>query len=97
MEVHNLMEDIVKNCLKELIQHNDQNLQIDAKNQSDILAITLNKLPSKYVATSQGEMLAKTQLRSQVETDVYRELSLAMDIVLKSSRNSIFDEKKESN
>jgi competence protein ComFB len=93
MEVHNLMEDIVKNCLKELMHHNDQALEIDEKSQSDILAITLNKLPSKYVATSQGEMLAKTQLRSQVETDVYRELSLAMDIVLKSSRNSVFDDK----
>jgi competence protein ComFB len=97
MEVHNLMEEIVKNCLKELILHNDQGLEIDGKSQSDILAITLNKLPSKYVATAQGEMLAKTQLRSQVETDVYRELSHAMDIVLKSSRNSVFDEKNGSN
>jgi competence protein ComFB len=97
MEVHNLMEDIVKNCLKELIHHNDQGLEIDEKSQSDILAITLNKLPSKYVATTQGEMLAKTQLRSQVETDVYRELSHAMDVVLKSSRNSVFDEKNGSN
>ncbi|MEX2462446.1 MAG: late competence development ComFB family protein [Paenibacillaceae bacterium] len=97
MEVHNLMEDIVRNCLKELIQHNDQGLAIDIKSQSDILAITLNKLPSKYVATTQGEMLAKTQLRAQVETDVYRELSHAMDVVLKSTRNSVFDEKNESN
>lgn len=95
MEVHNLMEDIVKNCLRELIQHNEQGITVDEKSQSDILAITLNKLPSKYVATTQGEMLAKTQLRSQVEIDVYRELSLAMEIVLKSSRNSVFDEKKE--
>lgn len=95
MDVHNLMEDIVRNCLRELIQHNEQGLQIDEKSQSDILAITLNKLPSKYVATTRGEMLAKTQLRSQVEIDVYRELSLAMEIVLKSSRNSVFDEKKE--
>jgi competence protein ComFB len=94
MEVHNLMEEIVKNCLKELIQHNDQGVTIDIKSQSDILAITLNKLPSKYVATTQGEMLAKTQLRAQVETDVYRELSLAMEIVLKSTRNSVFDDNK---
>jgi competence protein ComFB len=96
MEVHNLMEDIVKNCLKELILHNESGLEIDEKSQSDILAITLNKLPSKYVATTQGEMLAKTQLRSQVETDVYRELSHAMNIVMKSSRNSVFDEKNKS-
>ena len=95
MEVHNLMEEIVKNCLRELIQHNEQGLEIDEKSQSDILAITLNKLPSKYVATIRGEMLAKTQLRAQVEIDVYRELSLAMEIVLKSARKSVFDENKE--
>jgi competence protein ComFB len=96
MEVHNLMEEIVKNCLKELILHHESGFEINEKSQSDILAITLNKLPSKYVATTQGEMLAKTQLRSQVETDVYRELSHAINIVMKSSRNSVFDEKNES-
>jgi competence protein ComFB len=95
MFVHNLMEEIVKNCLKELLQHQENIIEINERSQSDILAITLNKLPSKYVATSQGEMLAKTQLRSQVEMDVYRELSHAMDIVLKSSRKSVFDEKNE--
>jgi competence protein ComFB len=90
------MEDIVKNCLKELILHHENGLEIDEKSQSDILAITLNKLPSKYVATARGEMLANSQLRPQVETDVYRELSYAMNIVLKSSRNSVFDEKNKS-
>jgi competence protein ComFB len=92
MQVHNLMEEIVKNCLKDLLLHQENGLDIDIKSQSDILAITINKLPSRYVATTQGEMFAKTQLRAQVETDVYRELSLAMDIVLNSSRNSVFDE-----
>jgi competence protein ComFB len=95
MTVHNLMEEIVKNCLKDLLLHQENEVEVDEQSQSDILAITLNKLPAKYVATSQGEMLAKTQLRSQVETDVYRELSHAMDIVLKSSRKSVFDEKNE--
>jgi competence protein ComFB len=95
MEVHNLMEEIAKNCLKELLLHQETGTEIDMQSQSDILAITLNKLPSKYVATSRGEMLAKTQLRAQVETDVYRELSLAMDIVLNSSRKSVFDDTTE--
>jgi competence protein ComFB len=95
MEVHNLMEEIVKNCLKDLLIHQENGLEIDVKSQSDILAITLNRLPSKYVGTTPGEMFAKTQLRAQVETDVYRELSLAMEIVLNSSRNSVFDEINE--
>jgi competence protein ComFB len=96
MEVHNLMEEIVKHCLKDLLIHQENGLEIDVKSQSDILAIALNKLPSRYVATTQGEMFAKTQLRAQVETDVYRELSLAMEIVLNSSRNSVFDITNES-
>ncbi|MDB5053627.1 MAG: late competence development protein ComFB [Bacilli bacterium] len=93
--VHNLMEEIVKNCLKDLLQHQESLVEVDERAQSDILAIALNKLPSKYVSTTQGEMLAKTQLRSQVETDVYRELANAIDIVVNSKRNSVFDETNE--
>jgi competence protein ComFB len=88
MNVHNLMEDIVKSCLKDLLQYQPQVGNIDEKLQSDIIAIALNKLPPKYVSTDRGEVLAKTQLRAQVESDVYRELANAIEKVLKSSRTS---------
>lgn len=88
MNVHNLMEDIVRSCLKDLLQHQPQVGELDDKLQSDIIAITLNQLPPKYVSTDRGEVLAKTQLRSQVETDVYRELANAIEKVLNSNRPS---------
>lgn len=89
MSVHNLMEDIVRVCLKELAQHRPELVALDSKMESDIMAIALNKLPAKYVSTAQGEVFAKTQLRSQVETDVYRELAYAIEKVLKSDRKSV--------
>lgn len=90
MQVHNLMEDIVKHCLKE-IQHSHPDLK-DCSNHtlSDIIAIVLNKLPPKYVSTHKGEIFAKTQLKAQVESDVYRELSYAIDKVLNKPRKQDF-------
>ncbi|MCR8634982.1 late competence development ComFB family protein [Paenibacillus radicis (ex Xue et al. 2023)] len=88
MNVHNLMEDIVKSCLKDLLQHQTHLRELDEKLQGDIIAIALNQLPPKYVSTDRGEVFAKTQLRSQVETDVYRELANAIEKVLNSSRPS---------
>ncbi|MEF3305521.1 late competence development ComFB family protein [Paenibacillus sp. GYB003] len=82
MNVHNMMEDIVRNCLNELMANREPLGGLDVKQQSDIMALALNKLPPKYVSTSKGEMFAKTQLRAQVETDVYRELTYAIDKVL---------------
>jgi len=90
MPVHNLMEEIVRACLKDLLQHRTDLADCDERHQADIMAIVLNALPPKYVATAKGEMFAKTQLRSQVETDVYRELSHAIEKVMKAERGSIF-------
>ncbi|MFD0682626.1 MULTISPECIES: late competence development ComFB family protein [unclassified Paenibacillus] len=91
MNVHNLMEDIVKSCLKDLLQHQAHLKELDEKLQGDIIAIALNQLPPKYVSTDRGEVFAKTQLRSQVETDVYRELANAIEKVLNSNRPSELD------
>ncbi|MDF2717975.1 MAG: late competence development protein ComFB [Paenibacillus sp.] len=82
MNVHNMMEEIVRNCLKELMAHQTKLAALSEKEQSDVMALALNKLPPKYVSTMKGEMFAKTQLRAQVETDVYRELTHAIDKVL---------------
>lgn len=82
MNVHNMMEDIVRNCLKDLMMHQPKLAALGEKEQSDIMALALNKLPPKYVSTMKGEMFAKTQLRAQVETDVYRELTHAIERVL---------------
>ncbi|MED4601122.1 late competence development ComFB family protein [Paenibacillus validus] len=86
MNVHNLMEDVVKACLKDLMLHQEQLSALDEKSQSDIMAIALNRLPAKYVSTARGEVIAKAQMGMQAETDVYRELSYAIDKVLNSVR-----------
>jgi competence protein ComFB len=93
LNVHNLMEDIVKSCLKDLLLHQPNITELNEKLQSDIIAITLNHLPAKYVSTARGEVLAKTQLRAQVETDVYRELANAIDKVLHKSRPSELEQR----
>lgn len=85
MKVFNLMEDIAKNCLKELMQRDSELANCTEQQLSDILALTLNHLPPKYVATVRGEIISKTQLRMQMETDVYRELTNAKHKVLHSS------------
>ncbi|MNI04765.1 Late competence development protein ComFB [compost metagenome] len=90
MTVHNLMEEIVKQCLRDLIQNQEQLKSLDEKTQGDIMAIALNNLPPKYVSSLQGEMFVKTQVRLQVETDVYRELSIAIEKVSNSSRKTEF-------
>lgn len=90
MQVHNLMEEIVKGCLKDLLQHRPDLAECDEGLQADILAIVLNALPPKYVSTDKGEMFVKTQLRAQVETDVYRELSLAVAKVMNDTRRTDF-------
>lgn len=88
MNVHNLMEDVVRSCLKDLMQKQEGLQELSEKAQSDIMAITLNRIPAKYVATAKGEVLAKTQMGMQVETDVYRELAYAIDRVIHSDRKS---------
>jgi competence protein ComFB len=95
MTVHNLMEDIVKSCLKDLMQRQAEAGGMDEKQQEDVMAIVLNRLPAKYVSTAQGEVFAKTQLRSQVETDVYREIANAIEKVLQTKRPSELSQKNE--
>jgi competence protein ComFB len=95
MNVHNLMEEIVKQCLKELMLHQEILQDCDEKTQSDIMAIALNQLPPKYVSSVKGEMFVKTQVRLQVEPDVYRELSYAIEKVLNSSRVTVFKQEEE--
>jgi competence protein ComFB len=90
MHVHNLIEDIVKSCLKELIQKRPELHNCNEHAQSDIMAIVLNKLPAKYVSTAKGEVFAKTQLRAQVESDIYRELSYAIEKVMNVPRKQDF-------
>jgi competence protein ComFB len=83
MSVHNMMEQLVHDCLKEYVaRHPDIAPRLDERMKSDVMAITLNQLPPKYVASEKGEILTKTQLHIQHESDVFRELAHAIEKVL---------------
>jgi competence protein ComFB len=88
------MEEVVRQCLKELI-HTQKLQDCDVKTQSDIMAIALNNLQPKYVSSTQGEMFVKTQVR-QLEPDVYKELSYAIEKVQNSQRKTDFQTDEES-
>ncbi len=87
MKVHNLMEDVVSSCLKDLVARQNRYQVLNERALADVMAIALNQLPPRYVATERGEVIAKSQLRQQVESDVYRELTKALERVMQSPRN----------
>jgi competence protein ComFB len=90
MPVHNLMEQLVESCLKEYIVRHVELQGLDDGKYDDIMAITLNRIPAKYVTTEKGEVFGKTQLRTQHESDVFKELSYAIEKVTSFKRESEF-------
>jgi len=58
--------------------------------QNDIMALTLNRLPSRYVSTELGSAYVKAQyLNSQLQSDVIRELTLAVDKVGQQPKHTV--------
>lgn len=58
----------------------------------DILALTLNALPSRYVSTDQGETYVKAQyLDSQRQSDIIRELAISISRVNTKPRHGLLD------
>jgi len=80
------MEDIVAKVLKEMQSTHPELAGMEPIHLDDIMAIALNKLPPRYTTTRRGEVIVKSQVRAQLESDVYRELSAALDVVRQSPR-----------
>jgi len=86
MELHNYMEDIVLNNLNLLLKK--ENMCKCEKCRLDIMALALNRLPSKYVVTQKGHVYAKlAELELQLKADVIRELTRAIEIVKKNPQH----------
>jgi len=65
--------------------------------QDDILALTLNRLPSRYVSTNQGQAYVKAQfLNSQLQSDVIKELAISAEFVGKSPRHAPLDNEQQN-
>jgi len=87
MRPHNIMESIVEQLFEEFKK--SYSLACSCNEcQSNILAITLNQLPPRYVSTSKGEILIKAlYLDTQLKQDIIRELTHAAIKVAENPRH----------
>lgn len=68
-KLKNTMEDVVNKKIDTVL--NVMNICRCEKCRMDIMAITLNELPAKYVVTETGELYTKVrELEQQFEVDV---------------------------
>ncbi len=84
--LRNIMEDYVILTLDNMIENLDC-CQCE-KCRLDIASYALNRLPSKYVATTQGELMAKLcSMDTQFETTVMTEIAKAVNVVKENPRH----------
>jgi competence protein ComFB len=87
MNLTNVMEPIIKNLFEEYQKKYPLACSC-SQCQLDILVITLNQMPSKYVASQSGELYMKALfLNPQLRSDVMRELARAAQIVALNPRH----------
>lgn len=79
--VHNIMEEIVQQVIEDYRLQRPDRIHCD-QCVADIKAIALNRIPPKYVASHKGEVFSKTTtLVNQSMSDIYREISIAIERV----------------
>lgn len=75
------MEDLVISEVEKIFQEREDMCKCD-KCKLDVVALVLNRLPSKYVVTAKGRVYTKLQqLDIQFRSDVLRELTKAIKFV----------------
>jgi len=92
----NLVKEIAIDLLPSVIQRLE--IEDTAENREDILALALNKLPTKYITSCCGKMYAQMidNYRVQYETDVLSSLTRAgMTVKNKPRRGTISSERAE--
>ena len=87
MEIHNYMEDVVKDTLEELILKRENICKCE-KCKFDMIAWVLNRLPAKYVVSDKGRIFTKLQeVEIQFRADVVRELTEAISRIRKNPQH----------
>lgn len=87
-KLKNFMEDVVINKTDEIM--NTMNICKCEKCRLDIIAISLNNLPSKYVVTDKGELYSKVQeLEQQFDVDIETQIVKAAVHVSKNPKHDI--------
>jgi len=91
--------NLVKEIAEELLPSVLSRLEVEdtQENREDILALALNKLPTKYVTTGGGKMYAQMidNFKIQYETDVLTSLTRAAMTVKSKPRCGCIDGKDE--
>lgn len=81
IDIYNVMERVVKDALSDVTKSRDGFCKCE-ECQVDIMAVALNQLPPKYVATRKGEVFSKlTSLSNQFNSDAYTAVVKAIEIV----------------
>lgn len=86
MIIKNYMEEVVLRSFDEITSGMD--FCKCEKCRLDIMAIALNRLPTKYVVTDKGELFAKVDnLRGQFDADLITAITQAAMIVGKNPKH----------
>ncbi len=89
MALYNVTEALVRTLFEDAYLKKGRLVCDCSQCVDDILAIALNRLPSRYVATDLGNVYVKAQyFEPQLQSDVLRELALAANIVGRNPRHS---------
>lgn len=81
MTVFNVMEQITNDIFEEIQKHYELKCNCE-KCKDDILALTLNHVPTKYVATEKGELYVKALYQNlDLKHEILRELTRSIQFV----------------
>ena len=87
MEIHNYMEEAVKDVLDSILSERNDVCKCDIC-RSDMMAWALNRLPPKYVSTQKGRVYTKLdEIGIQFKTDIIREVAKAVEYVKDNPRH----------
>jgi len=87
MEIHNYMEEAVKDVLENILSQREDLCKCD-RCKLDMTAWALNRLPSKYVATQKGRVYTKLEeINVQFKTDIIKEVARAVEYVKNNPRH----------
>ncbi|MCM8826210.1 MAG: late competence development ComFB family protein [Candidatus Omnitrophica bacterium] len=87
MELHNYMEEVVKECLDEGLSSREDVCKCD-RCKLDMLAWALNRLSPRYIVTNEGRVYTKLQeINIQSRVDVIREVTKAIEHIKNNPRH----------
>ena len=87
MELYSMMEHIVRGEVDRFMQGEEYRGCRCVRCRADLMALTLNLLPAKYVVTETGEVLSKIEATlPQKQADIWAALLESSQIIMGSPR-----------